>query len=328
MRLIGLAVVLAVALVAPLATWAQTPSKVARVSVVWFGHADAKISREGQTAFEKGLRELGWAPESTIVVEYRWADGSTEQLDKHVAEIARSAPDVIVARTGQAQRAIIQATKTVPIVLGGASDPVAQGFVKSLARPGGNVTGLSLQLNELIPKRIELLKEALPQLQRVAVLASPSLQFPWTAEADAAARVLGLDIQRVVIRSRGELPQAFSTISRGRASAVVISADGGATLDREISQLVSLAAAHRLPAMYAWRQHVEAGGLMAYAVDLADVQRQAARFVDKILKGAKPADLPVEQPTKFELVINLKTAKALGLAIPQSLLLQATEVIE
>src|SRR5262245_7414567 len=152
MRRIGLAVVLALSLgFAPLATWAQTPSKVARVSVVSFGHADAKVSREGQTAFEKGLRELGWAPESTIVVEYRWADGSKEQLDKHVAEIARSAPDVIVARTGQAQRAIIQATKTVPIVLGGATDPVAQGFVQSLARPGGNVTGLSLQLNELIP---------------------------------------------------------------------------------------------------------------------------------------------------------------------------------
>src|SRR5262245_64870633 len=201
MRRIGLAVVLAVALVAPLATWAQTPSKVPRVSVVSFGHADARVSREGQTAFEKGLRELGWAPESTIVVEYRWADASREQLARHVAEVLRSAPDVIVARTGQAQRAIIQATKTIPIVLGGAADPVTQGFVKSIARPGGNVTGLSLQDRELVPKRVELLKELVPRLQRVAVLASPSSYFPWTPEADAAARVLGLNVRRVVIRS-------------------------------------------------------------------------------------------------------------------------------
>jgi ABC-type uncharacterized transport system substrate-binding protein len=308
-------------------TWGQTSAQVPRVSVVSFGHADAQVSREGQAAFEAGLRELGWMPGSTIAVEYRWAAANNDQLARHVAEVIRSAPDLIVARTGRAQRAISEATKAIPIVLGGAADPVAQGFVKGLARPGGNVTGLSLQDRELIPKRIELLKEVLPRLQRVAVLASPSSFFPWTPEADAAARTLGLDVQRVVIRSAAELPQAFSTIGRGRAGAVVVSSDGGATLDREISQLVSLAAAHRLPAIYAWRQHVDAGGLMTYTVDLADVQRQAARFVDKILKGTKPADMPVEQPTKFELVINLNTARSLSLAIPPALLQRADRLI-
>jgi putative tryptophan/tyrosine transport system substrate-binding protein len=329
MRRIGLAVVLAVSLIlAPLATWAQTPAKVPRVSVVSFGHVDALVSRDGKAAFEAGLREAGWMPESTIAVKYYWANADRDQLARHVAEIVRSAPDLIVARTGQAQRAISGATSTIPIVLGGAADPVAQGFVKSLARPGGNVTGLSLQDRELVPKRIELLKEILPHLKRVAVLASPSSYFPWTPEANAAVRALGLDVQRLTIKSPAELPQAFSTIGRSRAGAVVVSSDGGATLDREISQLVSLAAAHRLPAIYAWRQHVESGGLMTYTIDLADVQRQAARYVDKILKGAKPADLPVEQPTKFELVINFQTAKALGLTIPQTLLQRADQVIQ
>jgi putative ABC transport system substrate-binding protein len=305
---------------------AQTVSKVPRVVVLSFGSAQAQISREGQAAFETGLRDLGWEPGSTISVEYRWAGASTDRLSRHVAEVLQLAPDVIVVRTGQAQRTITRATRAIPIVLGGAVDPEAQGFVKTLSRPGGNVTGLSLQLNELIPKRIELLKEAFPRLLRVGVLTSPST-FNWN-RADAAARVLGLEIQRLVIKSAAELAQAFSTIARSPASAVVVSSDGGATLDQEISQLVSLAAAHRLPTIYAWRQHVEAGGLMTYSVDLVDVQRQAARFVDKILKGAKPADLPVEQPTKFELIINLKTAKALGFTIPKSLLVQADQVIE
>jgi putative ABC transport system substrate-binding protein len=286
------------------------------------------MSRDGQAAFESGLRDLGWTPGSTISVEYRWAAGNADQLAKHVAELVRSAPTVIVARTGEAQRAITRATRTIPVVLGGATDPEASGFVKSLSRPGGNVTGLSLQGDDLIPKRLELLKEAVPSLHRIAVLTSPSSAFAWTREAEAAARALSLEVQRVVTQSAGELPQVFSTISRSVASAVVVSSDGGGTLDREISQLVSLAARYRLPAIYAWRQHVEAGGLMTYTVDIANVQRQAARYVDKILKGATPADLPVEQPTKFELIINLKTAKALGLAVPPSVLLQADHIIE
>ena len=307
---------------------AQTPAKLPRVAVLSFGFAGSQISREGQAAVETGLRELGWTPGSTIAVEYRWADNNHEQLARHVAELVRSVPDVIVVRTGGAQQAVTRATTTIPIVLGGATDPVAQGFVQSLARPGGNVTGLSLQLAELIPKRIELLKEAVPKLQRVALLAGRATSVPLSPGIDRAARVLGLEVQHVTISTAEELPQAFSTISRGRSGAVVVHADGGGPLDREITRVVSLAGSHRLPAIYAWRQHVEAGGLMAFAVDIADIQRQTARFVDKILKGTKPAEIPVEQPTKFELVINLSTARNLALTIPQSLLQRADHLIK
>ena len=307
---------------------AQTPAPPPKVAVLSFGFAGGQISREGQAAFETGLRELGWTTGSTIAVEYRWADNNHEQLARHVAELVRSVPDVIVVRTGVAQQAVTRATTTIPIVLGGATDPVAQGFVQSLARPGGNVTGLSLQLAELLPNRIELLKEAVPKLQRVALLAGRTTSVPLTPGVDRAARVLGLEVQHVTISTAEELPQAFSTISRGQSGAVVVHADGGGPLDREITRVVSLAATHRLPAIYAWRQHVEAGGLMAFAVDIADIQRQTARFVDKILKGTKPADVPVEQPTRFELVINLSTARNLALTIPQSLLQRADHLIK
>jgi putative ABC transport system substrate-binding protein len=307
---------------------AQTPAKLPRVAVLSFGFAGAPISAQGQAAFETGLRELGWTPGSTIAVEFRWADNNHQQLARHVAELVRSVPDVVVVRTGVAQQALTKATTTIPIVLGGATDPVAQGFVQSLARPGGNVTGLGLQLVELLPKRIELLKEAVPKLQRLALLTGRTISVPLTPDVDRAARALGLEVQRVTVSTAEELPQAFSTISRRQSGAVVVHADGGGPLDREVTRVVTLAATHRLPAMYAWRQHVDAGGLMAFAVDIADIQRQTARFVDKILKGTRPADIPVEQPTKFELVINLGTARSLALSIPQSLLQRADHLIQ
>jgi putative ABC transport system substrate-binding protein len=307
---------------------AQAPAKRSRVAVLSFGFAGAPISAQGQAAFETGLREIGWIPGSAITVEYRWADNNHEQLARHVAELVRSVPDVIVARTGVAQQAVTKATTTIPIVLGGATDPVAQGFVQSLARPGGNVTGLGLQLVELIPKRIELLKEAVPKLQRVALLTGRTISVPLRPSIDGAARALGLEVQHLTVSTAEELPQVFSTISRRQSGGVVVHADGGGPLDREVSRVVSLAATQRLPAMYAWRQHVEAGGLMAFAVDIVDIQRQTARFVDKILKGTKPADIPVEQPTKFELVINVSAARNLALTIPPSLLQRADHLIQ
>lgn len=308
---------------------AQPQAKLPRVAVLSFGFASAPISAQGQTAFETGLRELGWTVGSTITVEYRWADNNRERLARHVAELVRSVPDVIVVRTGVAQQAVAKATSTIPIVLGGATDPVAQGFVRSLARPGGNVTGLGLQLVELLPKRIELLKEAVPKLKRLALLTGRTISVPLTLDVvDRAARALGLEVQHITVSTAEELPQAFSTISRRQLGAVVVHADGGGPLDREVTRVVSLAATHRLPTMYAWRQHVEAGGLMALAVDIADIQRQTARFVDKILKGTKPADIPIEQPTKFQLVINLNAAGKLALTLPQSVLQRADHLIQ
>lgn len=307
---------------------AQTPAKPPRVAVLSFGFAGGQISRDGQTAFETGLRELGWTPGSTIAVEYRWADNNHEQLARHVAELVRSVPAVIVVRTGVAQQAVTRATTTIPIVLGGATDPVAQGFRPEpppawwqCHRPGPS-TGRTAPQADRAPEGGGTEAPALRTAGR------PHYLIPLTPGVDRAARVLGLEVQHVTISTAEELPLAFSTISRGRSGAVVVHADGAGPLDREITRVVSPAATHRLPAIYAWRQHVEAGGLMAFAVDIADIQRQTARFVDKILKGTKPSDIPVEQPTKFELVINLSTARNLALTIPQSLLHRADRLIK
>jgi putative ABC transport system substrate-binding protein len=213
-------------------------------------------------------------------------------------------------------------------VLSGAADPVATGFVKSLPRPGGNVTGFSLQIFELFAKQLEVLKQAVPKLQQVGVLVPPGVSSASSTAIDGAARLLRLKIQYATVASAAELPEAFSAMSRARAGAVMVTPGPGGPLDKEVKQLVALPAKHRLPTMYTWRYFVEAGGLMAYAVDLIDIYRQSARFVDKILKGTKPADIPVEQPSKFEFVINLKTARALGLAIPQPVLQRADRLIE
>ena len=265
-----------------------------------------------------------------IVIEYRYAEGRDDRLAALVAELVRLKMDVIVATGGTAAtRAVQHATRTIPILMAGASDPVRDGLVASLTHPGGNTTGLSNLSAELPGKRLEILKETVPQSARVAVLANPGT--PNYASAmhtlTGAAEALGLHLHVVELRSPDELDAAFAAKTRAGADALFVQGEP-LLLDGLRGRIVDLAATSRLPAMYSWRMYVEAGGLMAYGPSLPDMHRRAAVYVDKILKGAKPADLPVEQPTKFELVINLKTAQALGLTIPPTVLFLADEVLQ
>ena len=326
MRLIGLAVLLAVSLaLAPLAVEGQQ-GKVSRVGILW-AYSPSVVSILGD-AFRQGLRGFGYVEGQNILLEERWAEGRFDRLPSLAAELSRLNLDVIVTASTPAVRAAQQATKTIPIVMTLVSDPVEDGLVASLARPGRNVTGLSLMHPELSAKRVALLKEVVPKLSRVAVLWSPSTASyrKVLGETQTAAHALGLQLRAVEVRDPTDFDSAFSAIARERAGALVVLPDP--RFRDQQRRILDLAAKSRLPAIYWSRDLVEAGGLMAYGANFPDVFRQAATFVDKILKGAKPADLPVEQPAKFELVINLKTAKALGLTISQSVLLRADQVIQ
>ncbi len=324
------AIVLSLALcllAVPCAVEAQPAGKVFRVGVLTpaFPTSEPYPPLE---AFRQGLRALGYVEGQNLVLEYRYAAGF-ERLPALAAELVRLQVEVIVASGAPAIRAAQHTTRTIPIVMAGTDDPVATGLVASLARPGGNTTGLSFLSAELPGKRLELLKEAVPQSARVAVLAKaagPSESIRWHT-LTGAARALGLHLHIVEPRSAEELDTAFVAMTREGADALIVVADQ-ALMDGLRGQIVDLAAKHRLPAMYDWKMYVDAGGLMSYGPSLSDTFRRAATYVDKILKGAKPADLPVEQPTKFALVINLKTAKALGLTIPPTVLFQADEVIQ
>ena len=279
-------------------------------------------------AFETGLRELGYVEGQNIVIERRNAKGESPRLPALAAELVRLGLDVIVAPDPPSTRAARSATGTIPIVIRSSDDPVESGLVASLARPGGNITGVYSLYAELGPKRLELIKEALPRITRVAVLRDPSfLGGPqrWK-EIEQAAHSLGLTLVSAEASSSDGLEGAFRVAMRQRAEALITLRNPMIVVHK--SRVVELAAKGRLPAMYDDREFVEAGGLMAYGANLDDLYRRAATYVDKILKGARPADLPIERTTKFELVINLKTAKALGLAIPSSLLLRADHVIE
>jgi putative ABC transport system substrate-binding protein len=265
------------------------------------------------------------------VIEYRSAEGKLERFPALVAELVALKVDVIVVAGTPASLAAKQATRTLPIVFATAADPVGSGLVTSLARPGGNITGLSILSPELVGKRLELLKQAVPGVSRVAVLWQPGGHDERTdkdilKDAEVAARALGVRLQVVEARGPEDFDRAFSDMTRARAGALTVLT--GIMFLNERRRLVDLATKNRLPTVYPYREFVDAGGLMAYGPNLADLYRRAATYVDKILKGAKPGDLPVEQPTKFELVINLKTAKALGLTIPQSVLGRADEVIQ
>jgi putative ABC transport system substrate-binding protein len=279
-------------------------------------------------AFERGLRERGYAPGRNILIEYRFGNGTTEDTARLAREMADSKVDVIVAGGGRATRVAQIATATIPIVMTSASDPVATGLVASLARPGGNTTGTSVVSWDLFAKRLELLKQVLPKVSRVAVLINrynPAPANSWNAALAAAAKA-DVSLQRIDVQSAADFDDAFATMVKGRAEAFVV-------LQSTIFEIApyriqQLAASHRIPGMYGVRTSTDAGGLMSYGPSVVDLYSYAAVFVDKILRGAKPADLPVEQPTKFELVINLKTAKALGITFPQSLLLRADEVIQ
>jgi putative ABC transport system substrate-binding protein len=263
-----------------------------------------------------------------IVIESRWAEGKYERYPALAADLVRLKVDVIVAVGGRASQDAQQATRTIPIVMSVTIDPLGTGLVASLARPGGNVTGLSLMASEVVGKQLELLKEVVPKVSRVALLWNPANpgSAPQLREAEASARVLGVRLQTLEARVPQEIDSAFAAMTKERAGALVVLTD--AIFMNQRRQIAELAAERRLPAVYGVREHAEAGGLIVYSANFLDLERRAATYVDKILKGAKPSDLPVEQSTKFELVINLKTAKTLGLTIPRSLLQRADEVIQ
>jgi ABC-type uncharacterized transport system substrate-binding protein len=330
MRLIRLAVVLTLGLtIAPLAAEAQQAAKVARIGYLSINLAAAPPNLH--EAFRQGLRDLGYVEGRDVVIDYRDAGGKVERLPALAAELVALKVDVIMAGSTPLALAAKQATGTIPIVFISSGDPVADGLVASLARPGGNVTGLSSLTPERVGKCLELLKQAVPRVGRVAVLWQPGAVGDRTEkatlkEADVAARALGMRLQLVEARTPADVDRAIVDMTKQRTGALAVWTT--AMFARERERLVALVAKNRLPAVYTLREFVDAGGLMAYGHDQADLNRRAATYVDKILKGAKPADLPVEQPTKFELVINLKTAKALGLTIPQSLLVRADQVIQ
>jgi putative ABC transport system substrate-binding protein len=313
---------------AALAASARQAAKVARIGYLAPNLAASPHLHE---AFSQGLRDLGYVEGQNIVIEYRSAEGKAERLPALAAELVALKVDVIVVPGTVGVLAAKRATKTIPIVFTVASDPVGSGLVTSLARPGGNVTGLSILAPELVGKCLELLTQAVPGISRVAVLWQPGGHGERTDKdtlegADVAARALGVRLQFVEAKGPTDIDRAFSDMTRARAGALTVL--GGGMFFGVRRRLVDLAAKNRLSAVYPWRDFVDAGGLMSYGANLADLYRRAATYVDKILKGAKPADLPVEQPTKFELVINLKTAKALGLTIPPSVLGRADEIIQ
>jgi putative ABC transport system substrate-binding protein len=305
---------------------AQQPKKVPRIGYI--SVASASVVSARLEAFQQGLRELGYVEGKTVVIVHRYAEGNLDKLPDLVAELIRLKMDVILSAGAEVTRAAKEATRTIPIVMASDNDPVGNGFVASLARPGGNVTGLSTVSPDLSGKQLELLKEVVPKLSRVAALGSSAI--PGNAqviqETELAARALEVNLQYVDARGSKDIEAAFRTASRGRADAVLVLAGPVLVINRK--QVIDLAVKNRLPAMYYRREFVEDGGLMSYGVNFADLDRRAATYVDKILKGAKPADLPIERPTKFELLINLKAAKQIGLTIPPNVLARADKVIK
>jgi putative ABC transport system substrate-binding protein len=314
-------------LAAPLIAEAQQPStKTARI-----GYVSLRSGPEPHDeAFRQGLRELGYVEGQNISVEYRWADWKPDRIPALAEELVRLKVDVIVSAGGGTVTvlAVKKATKTIPVVFVTGGDPVSTGLVASLARPGGNLTGVSFLTSELNAKRLELLKAAVPGVSRVAVLANPVNPGTagWLKELEGAARALKVKLQVLEARDPQAIDGAFAAMKRERAGALLVRNDPMFFAQRE--RIVSLAAKSRLPGIFEWREFAEAGGLLSYGTSVADMYRRLASYVDKILKGAKPADLPVEQPTRFELVINAKTAKALGLTIPPSFVLRADHVIQ
>jgi putative ABC transport system substrate-binding protein len=319
---IGLLLTLALSLLmAPLAPEAQPPTHVHRIGVLNL----RSEPNAWDAAFKQGLTDLGWVEGQNIVTEYRWAAGQVDRLPALAEEFVRLHVDAIVASGTPVIQAAEHATTTIPIVMAVAADAVDAGLVKSLARPGENVTGLSFLDTELSAKRLELLKETLPTMSRVAILRHVTSATASVRAVESAGRSLALQVQLHEVQGPEDFDQAFRAMSQESSEALNVLASPILFTNRKT--LVELAARHRLPAVYHLREFVDEGGLMSYAASFPDMYRRAATYVDKILKGAKPADLPVEQPMKFELVINLKTAQALGLTIPPAVLFQADEVI-
>ena len=305
---------------------AQQPKKVPRIGLLSpFSPSD---TAPWYQAFLQGLRELGWVEGKNIGIEYRYAEGRNDRLPDLAADLVRHNVDIIVTAVTSDALIAKKATKTIPIVMASAGDPVATGLVDSLARPGGNITGLSQMAPELSGKRLELLKETVPKLSRVAVLWNPEGEGSTLAwkESQLPARALGLQLHSMEVRSPSDFDKAFEEAIRAHAGALAVMPN--ALFVNNLKRVVDLAVKSRLPSIYHLREFVDSGGLIAYAPDRSDMFRRAATYVDKFLKGAKPADLPVEQPTKFEMVINLKAAKEIGVTIPPNLLSRADKVIK
>jgi putative ABC transport system substrate-binding protein len=320
---VGIIVTFALGLLTPLTADAQTPAKIPHIGLIAEWPEDSPY----YGVFRQGLRELGYREGQNIAIEWRITEGKLDRLADAVAELVRLKMDIIVTAGTPATRAAMQATTTIPILMVSAGDPLRTGLVASLARPGGNVTGSSLFGPELSPKRLQLLKETLPTASRVAFLWNPTnpanvLHFE---DIQAGARALGVTLHSVEVSSPNEFTSAFAAMMRERPDALIMTTDG--MHQQHVGQIIDFAAEHRLPVMSNLKENVVAGVLMSYGASLLDLYRRAALYVDKILKGAKPGDLPVQQPMKFELVINLKTAKALGLTISPTILFQADEVI-
>ena len=309
----------------PFAARAQQTRKVSRVG--YLGTASSSVEGHVLDAFRQKLRELGHIEGDNVAIEYRWAEGQDDRLPELAAELVRLKPDVIVTRGTPGTLAAKQATNTIPIIFAGIGDPVNAGLVASYARPEGNVTGLTFTGPELEGKRLQILKEVVPGHSRVAALWNPvSMGGEFYRQTQIAATALSITLQPVEARRMDDLEQAFATIGGARADALIVLADPFLLSKRK--QIVAFAANRRLPAMYPYREYVDAGGLSSYAPSNIDRLLRTAVYVDKILRGAKPADLPVEAPTKFELIINNKTAKELGFIVPATLLTRADEIIE
>jgi putative tryptophan/tyrosine transport system substrate-binding protein len=317
----------AILLAAPLAAEAQPAGTVPRVGYLSSGSPSDPARQRRFEAFRHGLLDLGHVEGRNVALEPRWA-GAYDEYPALAAELIRLKADVIVALGGSATQAVQQATRTIPIVMSVVIDPVGSGLVVSLARPGGNVTGTSMMAPDLVGKQLEVLKDVVANVSRVAVLWNPANpgSAPQLRQAEAAAGALGVGLQPFEARTPQQIDNAFAAMTKEKTGALLILVD--AIFTNQVKRIARLAAEKHLPSIYGQREYAEAGGLMVYSSDPLDLERRAAIFVDKILKGAKPADLPVEQPTKFELVINLKTAKALGLTIPPSLLQRADELIQ
>jgi ABC-type uncharacterized transport system substrate-binding protein len=317
-----------VALSIVLPCFAQQPGKIRRIGFFYVGSRQSAMDTGRYGGFLQGMRELGYVEGKDFVVEMRFADGEYGRLPSLATELVRLKVDVIVATGTPAYRALKQSTSTIPIVITVTTDPVRDGFAASLARPGGNFTGLSNSIIDLMPKHIELLKTAVPKLSRVAVLSNPGnpAHPPQVKSLEAAARTLGIRVLQVNGGTPDEIERGFAVMARERADAVITLAD--TFFLQQMRQIAELALKHRLPSTHGALEYVEAGGFMTYGANFTDNFRLAAGYVDKILKGAKPGELPFEQPTRFYLMINRKTAKAIGLAIPQELLLRADRMIE
>jgi len=305
---------------------AQQPTKIPRIRVI-FGQSRSS-SESLVEGFRQGLRDRGYVEEKNIIIDYRYGEGREDLLRDFAGDLVRLKVDIIVTASTVAAVTAKQLTGTIPIVVAGTGDPVATGLVANLARPGGNVTGLSAMSSELSTKQLELIREIVPKIDRLAVLYDPRnpVNVPRWKEIEHSAPAFRIQLLRLEVRGPEDYESAFAAAARGRADALLVLRE---PLNQTYqTRIVSLAAQKKLPAIYPLRQYVEVGGLLSYGINAADLYRRAATFVDKILKGTKPADLPVEQPTKFELVINLKTAKQIGLTIPPSVLLRADKVIK